>query len=166
MIIEFIEIGKKHTQGNEEIVKENILSAEWEAVEKGKSYPFSQGMAIDEAIKQFRIPKVTHVSLYGVFSGLGLYGIRAHYKDEEVDIFFVDDGVSITPIASHRKPINKEDKMSIFHKWGKWEEYQVYHPERQWMKNWVLSASLEYKQRKVCQECGKVKDDHLYSVVL
>jgi len=100
---EFMNIGKEYSQGNEDEVKEIVLNAEWEETGKGKSFPMGQGMAVDEAIKGYRIPKVSHVSLYNDFCGLGFYGIRGHYTGKEVDVFILDDGVSCTPIVAHVK---------------------------------------------------------------
>lgn len=46
----------------------------------------------------------------------------------------------------------------IFHKWGDWAQYHIQTPERRISKRWYLSAVTEYRQKKKCGKCGKVKD--------
>jgi len=100
-MINYMNIGKMFSHGQEDKIKDEIEHAQWETVEPGKTYPMGQGMAVQSAIKEFKIPKVSHVALYGMLSNLGLYGIRGHYKNGTVEIFFVDDGVSLTPVAAN-----------------------------------------------------------------
>jgi hypothetical protein len=61
-----------------------------------------QGMGIQETIKQFKLPGVTHVAIAGTsFQGsYGLYGIRCHYERgrQQVDVWVIDSGVRITPV--------------------------------------------------------------------
>lgn len=64
-----------------------------------------QGMAIQEFIKSFRIPRVSAVAVFGGIRGgggedLGLYGIKAHYKKETVIFYIADSGTHITPVAA------------------------------------------------------------------
>lgn len=57
------------------------------------------GDSIKEAIKQLRLPRVSHVAISAACSPYGLYGIRAHYKgDQTVDVFIMDTGDACTPI--------------------------------------------------------------------
>lgn len=49
--------------------------------------------------------------------------------------------------------------MCIFHKWGKWQQYDVAVPERILSDKWRLSGATEHRQKKKCQKCGKVKDE-------
>ena len=67
--------------------------------------PFMQGWAIQAAIKEYRIPRVSHVAIAtaGITQdGYGLVGVRGHYSGgrQQVDIWFMDDGMSLTPIVS------------------------------------------------------------------
>ena len=100
---DFFNVGKEYSKGKEDEVKEIVLSAEWEETTKGKDYPMGQGMCVQEAIKELKIPKVSHVSLYNSFCGLGFYGIRGTYKNNVVDIFILDQGSIASPIAAHVK---------------------------------------------------------------
>jgi len=100
---DFMNNGKGYSEGNEEEIKEIILNAEWETVEPGKMFPMGQGGFCQEAIEQFKIPKVSHVSLYNDFSGMGFYGIRGNYKSQVVDIFFIDEGSVGKTIVAHVK---------------------------------------------------------------
>lgn len=51
--------------------------------------------------------------------------------------------------------------MCIFHKWGKWEQYEFARDERHLTSRWSLGACIETRQRKKCERCGKVKDEYL-----
>ena len=77
--------------------------------------PLGQGMAIQETIKQCRIPKVSAVAIHGVSyvtdqtreggeadsgCGYGFYGIQAHYKNADVKIYLLDTGVAVIPVAT------------------------------------------------------------------
>jgi hypothetical protein len=60
-----------------------------------------QGMGIKAAIKQYRIPNVSHIAVSTAGAPYGLYGIRGNYiKDGPIDIWFMDDGVSLTTILA------------------------------------------------------------------
>jgi len=56
--------------------------------------------------------------------------------------------------------------MCIFHKRGKWEQYTQLVPERRISAWYVLSRAKEYRQRRQCAKCGKVKDELISSVIL
>jgi len=49
--------------------------------------------------------------------------------------------------------------MCIFHKWGKWEQYDVPVPPRMLSSNWKISGATDHMQRKKCIKCGKVKQE-------
>lgn len=55
--------------------------------------------------------------------------------------------------------------MCIFHKWEKWEQYEVNIPARRLTKSYGLCASRESRQRKRCMKCGKVKDELINIVI-
>lgn len=93
MTTTFTEIGKTFTQGNEEKFNGIFASAEWQDLPLANA-PMGQGMAVQGAINEWRIP-AKRVSLYGSFGHLGVYGIET----KKQRIFFIDEGVSLTPIA-------------------------------------------------------------------
>ena len=72
---------------------------EWQDMEQNKSLAFSQGFAVNEAVRQFKIPKVSHVAQYGMICGHGLIGIRAHYKNGMAQIYLADNGTACIPVA-------------------------------------------------------------------
>lgn len=47
--------------------------------------------------------------------------------------------------------------MCIFHKWSKWEQYDVKVPERMLSEFWRISGATYHMQKKTCKKCGKVK---------
>jgi len=54
-------------------------------------------------------------------------------------------------------------KCFLFHKWGKWEQFDVHNPARQLTENWALCASIDHKQKRTCERCGKVKQEIISS---
>lgn len=103
--MEWTKIGIEYTETPEQKkrIEGAISRAEWLDLKDGLSVGLMPGMGIKGAIKEFRIPKVSHVAILHDLAPYGLYGIRGHYKNGEVDIFFVDEGTSIVPIGSIRK---------------------------------------------------------------
>lgn len=53
--------------------------------------------------------------------------------------------------------------MCFPHRWGKWEQYDEAQGARLLTKKWGLCAVIERRQRKKCQNCGKVKDELIYT---
>ena len=102
MNIDWMEVGKEYNKDSDQrkqIIKE-IEQADWKELATQSSLPMGQGMAIQKAIKEFRIPKVSHISIFGMLSGYGFYGIRGHYKQGDLDLFLLDTGCEVTPICT------------------------------------------------------------------
>ena len=95
--IDWINAGREHWEGNQDKITAAIERMTWEALPCDMG--FSQGYAIREMIQQFKIPKVSHVSDSHELAPYGLLGIRAHYRNADVDIFAVDDGCSVAPVC-------------------------------------------------------------------
>lgn len=55
--------------------------------------------------------------------------------------------------------------MCLFHKWGKWKQYDKKVPSRVLSGNWMLSGATEHWQMKKCKKCGKVKTDYIGQTV-
>jgi len=56
--------------------------------------------------------------------------------------------------------------MCIFHKWGKWEQYELITPEHQITRNYGFCAMKEYRQKRICKKCGKCQDEYINSITL
>ncbi len=97
--IDWLNVGREYWEGNQDIVLAAIKMMTWE--ELPFSMGFSQGYAIKEIIKEFKIPKASHIADSHELAPYGLLGIRAHYTNADVDLFFVDDGIGATPICAH-----------------------------------------------------------------
>ena len=54
----------------------------------------------------------------------------------------------------------------LFHKWGKWEQYDKILPERRVSKGMALAAAVEHRQRRRCVTCGKEKSCYIDTTVL
>ena len=103
---DWMQVGEKEVaEESRPAFLEAIKHMEWETDRESKM-PMSQGMAINEAIRQLRIPKVSAVSFHGGFWGdhgftYGILGIEGYYKnDTRVRLYVVDDGTGITPIMA------------------------------------------------------------------
>ena len=94
---DFTEVGSRYSTGKMGRIGREIESLEWHEARKGLELPMMQGIGIGEAIKQLGLPKVSHVAYNGcIFGSYGFYGIRAHYKNADVDVFVIDSGTDIT----------------------------------------------------------------------
>jgi len=90
-------VGTEYTGDPQKI--EAILSRlEWQKL------PCELGMMpgenIKEFIREFKVPKVSHVAVSHEMAPFGLYGIRGHYKDGMAQVYVIDEGMQLTPIAS------------------------------------------------------------------
>lgn len=73
---------------------------QWLEYVPGLSLPFCQGYAITEAIKQLRLPKVSHVAHTNRFDPYGVVIVRAHYRGPlQVDVVILDRGTDLTPLC-------------------------------------------------------------------
>jgi hypothetical protein len=95
--IDWMSIGKEHWEGKQDAIQGYCETIEWQALPCSMS--FSGGLAVKQIIKEQRIPKVSHVAESHHMAPCGLLGIRAHYKNSDVEIFAVDEGVCLTPLC-------------------------------------------------------------------
>jgi hypothetical protein len=66
----------------------------------GESIGMMQGMGINSAIRAYRIPKVSRVGESWALAPYGLYAITGHWADGTRTIYFIDDGLALTPVGS------------------------------------------------------------------
>ncbi len=102
MMRTWTEIGKEYTKDNEKAIEGMIDRLKWQELPCETS--FMAGEGIKEAIKQFKIPNVSHIAESSEMAPYGLYGIKAHYQDGDGVVYLVDDGLGLTPIASDFTP--------------------------------------------------------------
>ena len=93
------EIGQEYTLDKKEVIAAMIERMDWRTLpcEMG----MGPGMAIKEAIKDFKIPKPSRVAMSNEMAPYGLIAVEGNYKNGRAQIFMVDDGVSVTPICSN-----------------------------------------------------------------
>jgi hypothetical protein len=105
MITEWTKTGSEYTKGKEPAIKNIIGRMDWMKLpgkdEAALSIGAMPGLGIQGAIREYRIPKVSHIAISHEMAPYGLYGIRGHYKNADVDIFLVDSGCEIIPICSN-----------------------------------------------------------------
>ncbi len=92
------QVGLAHTEGKQDEIRDMIASMKWQKVEDVKSLPLMPSMGINQAIKEFGIPNVSEIAISHDLALYGLYGIHGHYANADARLYFVDEGVGITPI--------------------------------------------------------------------
>lgn len=104
--IDWLENGKSRgetdtPQGQARIIQA-MAEIEWQ--ELPLQAPMMAGIAINEAIKQLKLPRVTHIAISHELAPYGFYGIRTHYSDADVDVFLLDRGSDCFPVCTEVTP--------------------------------------------------------------
>jgi len=105
MKIDWYQVACEYWQGNETKLEAICKRVVWEAMPCKVAY--MPGKAIEALIKQFHIPSVSHIAVSADLAPFGLIGVRAHYKNAEVDIFAVDEGSSLCPLCGFVKQVHR-----------------------------------------------------------
>ena len=95
----WFKIGQEYTDTKKETIKA-INQLEWQKIDKSVTVAMGPGIAIKEIVKEFHIPKVSHIATNGFLNGLAMYGIRGHYVNGIYNIIMFDAGVMIIPIVA------------------------------------------------------------------
>lgn len=128
--IDWFPVGKEFSgsQNQKDRILEIIGRVQWQPVQLDTvKMGIMQGYAIEEAVKHFKIPKVSHVADSHELAPFGLICIRGHYVNDSVDLFFVDKGDILVPVcaqvsylsaAINEAPcscekVNHEDRQSV-----------------------------------------------------
>lgn len=79
-----------------------INGLKWQEIPKGGtiSAPAMQGLNISAAIKDLKIPKVSHVAWSPALAPYGFYGIRGHYANGDAEVYIMDTGTLLTPVCT------------------------------------------------------------------
>ena len=95
MNTDWTDVGKVYTEGVEHEFSEMFSTTEWKRlpVETG----FYQGFAFNEIIERFGL-KATHVGEIS-YSGGMILAVRTKYKQGIAEVFCLDNGGAITPLA-------------------------------------------------------------------
>ena len=97
-VVHWMQSSKDEWNGHQGRFLKTIEKCEWISLEG--SHPMMPIMAIEEAIKQLKLPKVDRIS-YNVhdLAPYGFYGIQAHYKNADVRAYFLDTGTHLKSIC-------------------------------------------------------------------
>lgn len=108
--IDWLGVGREVHGGDHRGVEAAIAAMEWVDYVKGMSLPFSQGHAIRELMKEFRINRITALSYDGAVyhtPGKGsedgnwhIMGIQIPYKDGPRRLYFADGGTHLVPLCT------------------------------------------------------------------
>lgn len=90
-------VGEKHNRATVERAIENI---EWRELRGTIEVPMMQGEGIKAAIRELRIPRVSHVAWSNELAPYGFYAIRGHYANGDAEVYIVDRGSDLIPVCS------------------------------------------------------------------
>lgn len=102
MRIDYTAAGKAHTETEDQrkILANAIGRMKWET-DFSQPVAFMPGEGIKAFIREFRIPKVSAFAISNELAPYGLYGVRASYKNADVDLFVVDEGSVLVPVCQY-----------------------------------------------------------------
>ena len=80
-------------------IEAEIAELEWEPAAPGLSMPMMQGMSINTAIKNLRLPRVTALAWNGVVGNFALIGIECNYAMGRCRVYILDTGMACIPVA-------------------------------------------------------------------
>lgn len=96
------QVGREHTENKHKELGAIFGRLKWQAIPCEMAAMPGEG--IKAAIKELKIPKVSHVAASHELAPYGLMGIKAHYKNGDATIYLADEGVGIVVLASDFLP--------------------------------------------------------------
>jgi hypothetical protein len=105
MRIDWFLVGSEHWEGVQHEYERICKEMKWHSLPyKGPMMPM---LAIKEIVEGLKMPGVTHVAYSHELAPYGLIGIRAHYKNADVDLFSLDMGSEIHNLCAFVTETNK-----------------------------------------------------------
>jgi len=106
MRIDWMKNANEHngTDQQKATIQKAAADLEWLAMpKKGESLslPMMPGEGIKAAIVELKIPKVSHIAIGNDLAPYGFYGIRASYKNADVEVFLIDAGTYMAPLCAY-----------------------------------------------------------------
>lgn len=98
MNIDWMNVGKQFTENKEQEFINFFNKAEWQGL-PAKNIAMMPAMAIQETIEIFQM-RATHFTIINGYSHYSLYGIREKFKQGIVDLFILDGGNIVIPVAA------------------------------------------------------------------
>ncbi len=78
---------------------------EWQELKPDTVEAMMPALGIRAAIKELRIPKVSHYAISRELAPYGLYGIRGHFTNGQAEVYLCDEGSRMVVLASDFHPI-------------------------------------------------------------
>lgn len=98
-------IGEAHSQDQHAQLGAILDGLTWRAIPPGGAEVAAMpGLAMRAAIRELRLPQVSHYAISHDLAPYGLYGLRAHYQDGTANVYLVDDGSQTVVVASDFYP--------------------------------------------------------------
>jgi hypothetical protein len=94
-----------------DMVVKAIENLKWEEVPNtGLEMDIGSAMAIEAAIRDYKIPRVSHVATSNDLAPWGFYGIRGHYTNGVAEIYIMDMGSQLATVRSDFTPNEGDQK--------------------------------------------------------
>lgn len=98
----FTEIAKAYSQDRQGRIIEHCEAMEWqELTPAGLTLPMMPGEGIKAAIRELRLPRVSHVAYSHDMAPYGLYGAKCRYSNGPAEVYLLDIGIEIL-VLCHR----------------------------------------------------------------
>ena len=100
MRIDWFQVGRDHWEGKQERITEICKRVGWQEITPGLTMAAMPGMAINQLRESLNLPNASHVCHSHEMAPFGLVGIRARFKNADVDFFAVDEGTHISSLCA------------------------------------------------------------------
>ena len=97
--INWMETSREYWEDKQAAIKNALNNMEWQELKEGMSLPFMPGEGIKTMIREFKLPKASHIAISRELSPYGLYGVYAHYENADVKVFCIDEGSSLSSLC-------------------------------------------------------------------
>ena len=97
-------IGTPHSQHHEARLGAIFARLAWHPLTPETEEAAMPALGIRAAIRELRLPKVSHYAIGHELAPYGLYGIRAHYRNGTAEVYLVDEGSQMLVLASDFSP--------------------------------------------------------------
>ncbi len=95
----YTEIGQEYTKGHEDKFDRIFANLEWQKLPV-KNAPFGQGYGCREMIQQLKLQAPKSVAWSNELAPYGLLAVDNHFKNGMARIYAIDEGSSLTIVAS------------------------------------------------------------------
>jgi len=97
--INWMKTSREYWEGKQDTIKKALNNIKWQELKKGMKLPLMPGEGIKTMIREFKLPKVSHIAISCELVPYGLYGVYAHFKNADVKVFCIDEGDRLSSLC-------------------------------------------------------------------